>query len=299
MGLDFEAFLDWPAFDAWEEALHPRVPEGKAKGGEFTKKADHGPASALFNSHPSVGKTAEDLIAATGLTDRVAEVMKKIAGGEETIKQNKVDGKYTPERQALHDKIINEMLTPDKVKAAHPAAGQKPTATFLGGRGGSGKSSLTKEGGPVDATKAIMLNSDDVQAKLPGYEGWNAALYHDEAAEIVSHVEDVAKQLGLNVILDATMRSEAGIKAKVESFRKAGYEVEGHYMFAPPELAAERALARFKRGGEHGRYVPTTYTLGSTTNEQTFDHMLPTFKRWSLYKNTGDKPELVSKGGVE
>ena len=50
---------------------------------------------------------------------------------------------------------------------------------MLGGRGGSGKGGVTKSGGAVDKGKAIYINSDDVLEKLPGYEGWNAALYQE------------------------------------------------------------------------------------------------------------------------
>ena len=258
-----------------------------------------GHASALFAEHPSTGKTADDIVKDfPGMAEKIAAVKKKIAAGTATDKLHKRDGEYTPERKALHSKIIRSLLSPDAVARATPPPGQKPTVTFLGGRGGSGKSWLTKKGeGPVDGEHAIILNSDDVQEHLPEYQGWNAAHTHDEAAEIVENVENVARGAGLNVILDATMRSEGGVKKKLERFQKAGYDVKGYYMFLPPEEAAKRALQRYDRGGEKGRYVPPEYTLGSTANEKNFDSFMPSFKQWGVYKNTGKSPELVKEGG--
>lgn len=305
--------------DEFVESEHPRG-EG-AKGGQFVRKgegggggaepgpkekggeeppASKGQASQLFEAHPSTGKSAADIIAAhPGMAEKIAKVKEKLAQGTPTDHLHKKDGKYTPEREALHNKIIREILSPKAMAAATPKAGEKPTVTFLGGRGGSGKGWLTKPGqGPVDATKAIVLNSDDVQEKFPEYQGWNAAHTHDEAAEIVEQAEDVARKAGLNVILDATMRSEGGIRKKLERFQKAGYDVHGHYMFLPPEEAAKRALGRFDRGGEKGRYVPPEYTLGSTENEKNFDKMTPSFKKWSIYHNLGESPELVKEGGA-
>ena len=255
-------------------------------------------ASKLFQEHPAEGKTADDLIAGIpGMKEKIAKVKERLAAGQATDVLHKKDGEYTPERKKLHQKIMEELLSDERVKAAMPLPGEKPTVTFLGGRGGSGKSWITKKGaGPADDTKAITLNSDDIQEKFPEYGGWNAAHTHDEAAEVVEAIENVCKKAGLNVILDATMRSEGGVSKKLAKFKEAGYDVHGYYMFLPPEKAAQRALERFERGGEKGRYVPPEYTLGSTTNERNFDKLTPHFKQWGVYKNTGKAPEKVAEG---
>jgi hypothetical protein len=45
--------------------------------------------------------------------------------------------------------------------------------------------------------------------------------------------------------------------------------------------------------------VPPEYTLGSTTNEKTFDAMTPSLKKWAVYENTGKSPQLVSNGAQD
>lgn len=209
------------------------------------------------------------------------------------------DGTYTPARQALHERILKSIFTDEAVQNATPADGQKPTAIFLGGRGGSGKSWLTGKDGPVDASKAIMLNSDTFKEMLPEYQGWNAALMHDEATDIFNRADEIARGAHLNVIYDATMRTESSSAKRLADLQLAGYDVKGYYMFTAPQEAASRALGRFMRGGKNGRYVPLDVILGSTTNERTFDNIKGSFSDWAIYDNNqlGQAPRLVAKKG--
>ena len=91
------------------------------------------------------------------------------------------DGNYTPERQKVHQKIIDEYINEANVKKYSPAPGEKSLLTVLGGRGGSGKSWLTGKDGPIDASKSMVIDTDEVKSKLPEYEGWNAAQLHEES----------------------------------------------------------------------------------------------------------------------
>lgn len=283
-----------------EDALREVLSKAESKPKSESKSAT-GKASQLLSLYPSTGRTADDIIATMpGMAEKIAKVKDRLKAGVPTDQLHKKDGAYTPERNALHSKILNEIFSDEAIANARPPKGQKPTVTFLGGRGGSGKSWMTKPGaGPIDAKHAITLNSDDVQEKFPEYEGWNAAHTHDEAAEIVNQAEEMARRGGLNVILDATLRTQGSVERKLEAFEKAGYDVHGYYMFLPPEEAAKRALERFDRGGPKGRFVPPEYTLGSTTNEKTFDAMAPSLKKWAVYENTGKSPQLVSNGAQD
>jgi len=69
-------------------------------------------------------------------------------------------------------------------------------------------------------------------------------------------------------------------------------------MCASPEEATGRALGRFVRGGEKGRYVPPAVILGNTQNERNFDKMEAGFSHWRIYDNNvkGRSPRLVSQG---
>lgn len=206
------------------------------------------------------------------------------------------NGVYTPERQKLHDKIINEALR--EMDKKMPAPGEKPTLVILGGRGGSGKGSFTN--GTVnefDASKLYVLDPDHLKAQLPGYEGWNAAQYHEESSHLADAITLRAISKGTNMLLDVTMKTLPSTEQVVKTFAAYGYHMEGHYMQLPAGKAAIRALGR-AFGKEGGRYVPLDVILSNVNNEANFNALKKYFKKWSFYTNDvpkGAKPKLKAR----
>lgn len=215
-------------------------------------------------------------------------------------------GNYTPERKALHAKILRSVLTPERMKAATPAPGTKPTFIVLGGRGGSGKSSFTSDehtGKPAtvnefDSTKFLTLDADAVKEMLdPPYEGWNANQVHEESSYVFDQIMKAAQDKGLNIISDATLKSNK-MGPTLKAMQDKGYDIEGHYMYLPRQKAAARACGRYLKDGpqNRGRLVPPEVILGNTNNEDNFDQLKPFFKRWSAYDNDqpkGTPPQLI------
>ena len=195
----------------------------------------------------------------------------------------------------MHDAIIDTVFTEKAIAAATPKQGEQPVLHLMGGRGGSGKSWYTRKDGTIDPSTAIYINNDDFKSALPEYQGWNAALLHEEASEIGDTIEQLSREHGLNVILDATMKSGHPMVRRFEAYKAAGYRVEGHYMYASPATAAQRALERFVRGGETGRFVAPEYSLGSTSNETTFDVIRDRMDKWEIYDNSGMTPKLHAR----
>jgi predicted ABC-type ATPase len=251
-------------------------------------------------------KTADQIVASfLGAVEAIEATRKKIAAlipTDALVSEGgfrNPDGTYTKEREQLHLKIASSFFAPERVAAALPAPGEKPVLTMLGGRGGSGKSWLTGEKGPVDETKSILVDSDAIKAMLPGYEGWNATIFHEESTAILNLVDKRALELGVNTIHDATMKSEATAAMRMAQYEAAGYEVEGYYMYAAPETAATRALSRYsKKGTFTGRFVPPEIILGNVNNEKNFDKMSGGFRKWAVYDNNAEGkegPKLVSR----
>jgi len=214
------------------------------------------------------------------------------------------NGTYTPERAAVHEKIIQEFINPETVAKYTPKPGESPLLTILGGRGGSGKSWLTSKDGPIDTERSLVLDADEIKSKLPGYEGWNAALYHEESSDIVAQIDARAAKIGMNVVLDGTLKSE-NIQKRIDVYQAPPsheYEMEGYYMYASPETAATRAMSRFatKKKDFSGRFVPPEVILGNVNNEKNFDKMSPGFRKWGVYDNDADRPgqapRLVEQG---
>jgi len=216
------------------------------------------------------------------------------------------NGEWDPKRVAeVHDDIVDAFINEATIKAATPAAGEQPRFVMLGGRGASGKGSLTtpksKGGlGVLDENKFIVLDNDKIKAMLPGYDGWNAFLYHDEAGFILNRIDATARKHGLNVVWDGTLRSINTPLSRMAKYEAAGYQTEGYYMFLPPQKAAVRTVQRFKgpKGDYSGRFVPPKVVLSNTANEAVFEELSKKFTKWEFYDNQGAKPKLIGKGGI-
>jgi len=229
---------------------------------------------------------------------------------------------YTPERAALHNKILyegvegydpdtggkkwyNGILNQDAVHKASVGVNEKPTFTILGGRGGSGKSAFSgvdeKTGLPkfpeakvYDKEKAIVFDSDHIKHMLPEFAGFNANQVHEESSFILQEALDIARQQRLNIVLDGTLKSSAA--DKIALFKADGYRTEAHYMHLPRDEAAKRAVARYL--GPTGRYVPAEIILGNVNNEANFDELRALVDDWSFRDNNvprGKPPKLIAR----
>jgi predicted ABC-type ATPase len=279
------------------------------KARENAEKPSKSSAAKLYKA-PT--KTPEEI--AASVPGGVAAVEKtKVRLGALSMTDNppeqggfkQANGTYLPERAVVHERIVQEYINPETVAKYTPKPGESPLLTILGGRGGSGKSWLTSKDGPIDTSTSLVLDADEIKSKLPGYEGWNAALYHEESSDIVAMIDQRAAQIGMNVVLDGTLKSE-NIQKRIDVYQAPpshDYEMEGYYMYASPETAATRAMQRFatQKGDFSGRFVPAEVILGNVNNEKNFDKMSEGFRKWAVYDNDADErgkpPKLVEQGG--
>ncbi|MFP5515055.1 MAG: zeta toxin family protein [Alphaproteobacteria bacterium] len=225
---------------------------------------------------------------------RIEQAQKTLRLADSTIALHKVDGIYSETRQALHEAIISKILSEDRVKAATPRPGQRPTFIMLGGRGGSGKSWFKEK--VYQPERCIVLDADVIKKELPEYEGWNAFLLHEESSELFDRLTDFALALGLNLVHDATLKTTDKAVALISRVKAAGYRVEVHYMYLSRKAAAVRAIARFL--GDTGRLVPPSVILSNTGNEASFDAVKASADAWSFRDNDvppGQPPKLVSE----
>lgn len=258
--------------------------------------ADKFNAASYAKSHDQADVTPESILSnfPEDTASKISDVQKRLASIEQTIDVHKKDGKYSEERDKLHYKIISEILSPERIKAATPAEGDAPTFTVLGGRGGSGKSSFA--GLVYDPEKAIVLDADHIKGLLPEYEGWNAAQVHEESSDIFDEITNMCARLGLNLVHDATLKTAKTAVKRVQAFKELGYKVEAHYMHLPRQEAAKRAVSRFL--GKTQRYVPVEIVLANTTNEASFDEVKKLADKWSFRDNNvphGSDPILISE----
>lgn len=273
----------------------PRHPRGNPLGGQWRGEnpSSEGAAQALLAANHDAGVTASDLEAE--LTPEQRELVRAaregIAAGVPTRDQYiQADGTYSPEREALHEEIIEKIYTPEAVAAATPLPGERPELVLTGGRPAAGKTSSLRSGGiAAGPPEYIYVSADTIQESLPGYSAPLAGLFNPEAQDIADKVEQMGRRLGVNVVFDATMKTHRTAALRIGAYKAAGYDVSAYFVHTAPQTSARRSLQRFF---STGRFVPPEVSLGSAQNEATFDSLTPELTRWALFDNNGDRPRL-------
>ena len=244
--------------------------------------------SAIKNLNLDAKKVRDTIELAKNYNNRVKQY------GLETHSIYSKDGAYTEERKELHREILKDIFK--NAAKAKPKDGEKPKVIFLGGRGGSGKSKF--DGLVYDKENYIVLDADAIKEMIPEYQGYNAYEVHEESSAILNKALKKARERGLNVVLDATMKTLSSTENKIKAFADDNYNIEMYYMHLPREKAAERAIGRFM--GDRGRYVPLHVLLDDMKhNEENFDQLKKYASKWAFFNNDvpskNDKPILVDK----
>jgi predicted ABC-type ATPase len=176
------------------------------------------------------------------------------------------DGSYafTPERQALHDEIINRHL-----EGKTPAEGT-PVYNVLGGGSAAGKSTFVNSdaGAALRDRNTVIVNADDIKADLPEYQQMfdagdlNAANFvHEESSYLAARLQAASFENRLNVTLDGVGDgAPAKLRGKINTARGAGYQVRGHYVTVPTDVAVTRVNTR---AAQTGRLVPEAVVRGN------------------------------------
>lgn len=167
-------------------------------------------------------------------------------------------GKYTAERQLMHQRIVDNLL---QGKRPHEGSAR---AIFTAGGPASGKSKMIEAGHVNLPADPVHLNPDVVREMLPEYRALIAAghpraaqLTHEEASHITKLATKIALGRQHHILVDTVGDSEAGKFAKkIRDAQRAGYTASVHYATLPTSEALKRAK---KRGARTGRRVPEQY----------------------------------------
>ena len=259
----------------YTEGLHPRGRGGKWIGKgirarpapkERTLASVPEPAPERAPAAPKAptSKSPVDTIIESLGGKKGDEGYQALASGAATDTQKiyQVDGKYTEDRQALHQKIIDHFFADAK-----PAEG-KAKAIFTAGGAASGKSALAGQSKPennLDIPEgAVYINPDDIKEMLPEYnalkkqgrEDVAAAATHEESSDLAKLMTAMAMDGNYPVVVDGTGDSKVGkFGGKLKAAADAGYDVEARYAHVPVDEAIKREAIRAERTG---RKVATT-----------------------------------------
>ena len=202
--------------------------------------------------------------------------------------------RFTPERQRVHDQIVEESLA-GRTRVDHPQF------NVLGGGPGSGKTTLIKSGKVplLNEKNSVLVNADETRAKLPEYgpmikagDKTAAAFTHEEASYLAKRTQAASFERGYNVLLDGTGDSAASkMQGKIKAARDAGYSVNGIYVSIPTDEAVRRAEAR---GARSGRFVPETYLRNThAAVSSTYREVYQGFDTSSVWDMQSRDPKLL------
>jgi predicted ABC-type ATPase len=274
---------------AFKDALHPRVPGGKPGGGQFTKA----PGGEGGGKHPGAvggelfGLTPEPPPATK--TGKPPSLGAMAFGAPDSLTEHTIrHSGLTPERQALHNKIIAETLAGHKPH-------RHPEAVFMGGTPGAGKSTVLGETPP----DTVLIASDAVKPRLPEYRthGKEGAVYtHMESAAIAYRAQDEATAKHYNIAVDGVGDSGPGkMNGWIQQVKDQGYRTSAKYVAIDPDEAIKRAKIRAKKTG---RFVPETVIREQA---RTVAQVFPTLvggdllDEAELWDNNGAKAKLIGR----
>lgn len=208
----------------------------------------------------------KETAAAVPKRDWIASVT-EIGLPADTQKAYQKDGEYTPERQALHEKVYSKFL--DHVSRVPDS--QKPVAVVMMGGSASGKGTVVRHV-MGDHNDFVNVNPDDCKEEIPEYkqainlgesgEGTprsakDAALMaHEESSDMADEIRKRAVAGRKNLILDGTGKNAEKYAAKIHELKEAGYHVRLLMPHVDMQEAQKRAKERAQRSG---RYVPDDF----------------------------------------
>ena len=226
------------------------------------------------------------------------------------------DGKLTPEREKLHQKIIDSYF---EGKTPVPE-GEEKLFYMTGGGSGTGKSNFVNDtkkyyGKDFKAEKTkdkttqfkgnmIKLDADDIKIKLglDKNDPKSASYLHGESSALVKRITTIAQDNGYNVMLDGTGDGGIkGMKGKIDTAHAKVYKVYANYGTVSQEEALRRNWNRYvgaKEKGENPRLVPPSDVVSTHAKVSAIlPELAEKFDGVNLYYNGGKEPVLIASGG--
>lgn len=185
-------------------------------------------------------------------------------GGVDTLQRfTRLDGTLTPERQALHNRIVDAAL-----RTATPV---KDQAWFylMGGGGASGKSVMQE--GLTLPKNILKVDVDAIRVQLPEWDKELArakaegrhphymlgSFTHGEASLISKRIVAEGVEHNYNVLLDGA--GDSGLNKLVSNvavYRNNGHKIIANYVTTDYDEAYRRMR---ERGDQTGRYIPAVH----------------------------------------
>lgn len=207
------------------------------------------------------------------------------------------NGRLTPEREALHNKIINR-----EFEGVKKPEGQH-VFTMLGGGPAAGKSTIEASG--ILSEDTVTIAADRYKSDLPEFErmketqgdGEKAASYvHEESVAIADRALSHGLKNGYNTCLDGTGdHTVQTVMHNINMARKSGAKVNGVYVTCDVETAVRRSAERQRR---EGRGVPESVIRKKhSAVSRILPQVADKFDHVELYDTDSGGHILIATGG--
>jgi len=272
----WQQFLTKSGFKSVEADLAKYNPDQERDDhGRWTSGGGDGSSSFRDTRQPAAGGRS--------LNPKEAEDQKGGSGASHLISDGRGGVRFSPERAALHEKIIQERL-------ANIPRSDNPKFVMLGGGPASGKST---SGVDKWEDPHVKIDVDSIKAQLPEYDPKNPGFVHEESSYIGKEIMARAFAGNQNILLDGTgNNSVESVSGKIDTARAYGYSVEGRYLTVPTEQAVKQDADRFRSVG-----IDKVYEIHSAVS-RVFPGIATKFDTVNLYDSrTKGNPTLVATGG--
>ena len=136
---------------------------------------------------------------------------------------------------------------------------ERPTIYLIGGCNGAGKTTFAREFLPKEVDCLRFMNADEIARGLSPFAPEVAGI---RAGRVLLSEVDEAIRLGNTFGWESTLAGHAQ-EASVKKARRAGFEIEIHYLFVPSvEICLQRIRQRVREGGHD---VPLGMSSGGSS----------------------------------
>lgn len=227
---------------------------------------------------------------------------------------DKATGRYTPAAERVNNRIAKSFIDEAPNSVALP--GTQPIVVISMGKPGSGKTTVLNkiEAGTTDNVLPrgrVVVNADEVKARLPGFKGQYANSFHERSADIAeSNLTRMVIAGRHNATLDMTGANMAKTSSLIDTFKANGYKVAIVHSDTSTGRSVERAYNRWKKGEQRGlaegkgpgqgRLVAPTFIarkFGGNGISNNFASLKPKADAWYHYDNNGSTPTIKGIGG--
>ena len=231
----------------------------------------------------------------------LVQIEKFIKDGEITEKIFAPNGEYTEARKILHEKIINNYLSAEKVES--------DKVYMLGGAPANGKSTVVDSGLLPHPKGSLIIDPDKIKGMIPEYKKMLASgnksiikaaanFVHEESSMLGKEIQRRAFMQNYGTIIDGVNDGKfEKVTVKVAEIRKLSSKpIRADYVSLDSDLSVKLATIRAEKTG---RDVPLKYVKDMN---QEVSKLVPkliknnTFDELYLWDtNANGKPRLILK----